>query len=65
MCANPEIPRVSLAPFLPNLILIQDESALSAVPVEVYLRALATVDQKKLQHPSEEAPGSVSATHGA
>lgn len=51
-------PRVSqgiLAPFLSNLILIQEENALSAVPVEVYLRVLATVAQKKLLPPSEEA----------
>lgn len=54
---------VSLAPFLPNLILIQDENALSAVPVEVCLRALATVAQKKLLLPSEEAPGSERGTH--
>lgn len=54
-----------LAPFLPNLILIQDENALNAVPLEAYLRVLATVAQEKLLLPLEEAPGSVRATRGA
>lgn len=52
-----------LAPFLPNLILIQDKNALSAVPVEVYLRVLATMARKKLLLPLEEALGSERATH--
>ena len=33
------------------------------MPVEVYLRVLATVAQKKLLLPSEEAPGSNQAIH--
>lgn len=56
--ANPEVPRLSPAPFRPNLILIQGENRLRAVPVELYLTALATVDQKKLLLAQEEAPGS-------
>lgn len=58
MGANPEVPRLSPAPFWPNLILIQGENRLGAVPVELYLRALATVGQKKLLLAQEEAPGS-------
>lgn len=58
MGANPQIPRLSPVPFLPNLILIQGENRLRAVPVEVYLKVLAIVDQKKLLLPQEEAPGS-------
>lgn len=58
MGANPEVPRLSPAPFWSNLILIQGENRLRAVPVELYLTALATVDQKKLLLAQEEAPGS-------